>query len=277
MTVAAIAAADLPDSVVRRAGLLLREHPAFAVWQRTYRRSIGGDFDRYLMMRAATWPDDIRRDTANQENHPYWHFIDYPLRAPRFPFERSPLPEDDLLRGIVVVRGTLTDFSQSRRDRAVALSWMIHLIADAHQPLHCGSLYNGIFAEGDRGGNLAFIKAHGQVMSLHHFWDGLLGSQENVVAARRLARSIIAEQPQPEHVDEETTAESWTRESREIAIRDVYRSGDLSVAPVPADAPSLPVGYEAKARHIARIRVLLAGRRLADELKRSLGRGPGPG
>ena len=70
--------------------------------------------------------------------------------------------------------------------------------------------------------------------------------------------------------------ESWAKESFEIATRIAYRNcgrigipkaGAMDCAMVAA-APVLPVGYVASANRIADRRMILAGFRLADLLRR---------
>src|SRR5262249_28085898 len=73
-----------------------------------------------------------------------------------------------------------------------------------------------------------------------------------------------------------TDFESWAKESFEIATKIAYRNGSLIGAPrsgskdcsMVTTAPVLPVGYIPVAKHIADRRMILAGYRLADLLKR---------
>src|SRR5262249_2944344 len=69
----------------------------------------------------------------------------------------------------------LKDQNTSGAKKAVYLCWVLHLVADIHQPLHAPSLYSkGRFNQlgGDHGGNSIHVKQGGK---LHSFWDGLLG------------------------------------------------------------------------------------------------------
>ena len=73
-----------------------------------------------------------------------------------------------------------------------------------------------------------------------------------------------------------TDFESWAKESFEIATKIAYQNGGLVGSPrdrnkactMVAAAPVLPVGYVVNARRIADRRMILAGYRLADLLKR---------
>jgi hypothetical protein len=73
-----------------------------------------------------------------------------------------------------------------------------------------------------------------------------------------------------------TDFESWAKESYEIAAKIAYRNGWLIGAArngnkdctIIAAAPALPVGYVVSASQIADRRIILAGYRLADLLRR---------
>lgn len=61
-----------------------------------------------------------------------------------------------IVQALELCRSVMKDRSQSDADRAIALCWIGHLVADAHQPCHAGSLYmEGVFEkqDGDRGAN----------------------------------------------------------------------------------------------------------------------------
>jgi hypothetical protein len=76
-----------------------------------------------------------------------------------------------------------------------------------------------------------------------------------------------------------TNADTWAKESFEIAMKFAYRDGGLIGSPragnkdytTVAAAPVLPVGYLVNARRIADRRMILAGYRLADLLTRVVG------
>jgi hypothetical protein len=50
----------------------------------------------------------------------------------------------------VLLRGG--DPKATPEERAVYLSWLIHLIGDEHMPLHCCSLFASEYPAGDKGG-----------------------------------------------------------------------------------------------------------------------------
>jgi hypothetical protein len=57
------------------------------------------------------------------------------------------------------------------------LVWLIHLVGDAHHPLHATSRFTAA-DPGDNGGNAETVTpANAANESLHAFWDGLLGDR----------------------------------------------------------------------------------------------------
>lgn len=118
------------------------------------------------------------------------------------------------------------------------MSWLIHLVGDINQPLHCAALINSVYPapESDRGGNLFFVKASrtSAPQKLHSLWDGLLG--RGTVADARLTRSALnnairlqALYPRstlPE-LQSHRSVKSWSKESRQYAIPDAYLDGTL--------------------------------------------------
>jgi hypothetical protein len=42
--------------------------------------------------------------------------------------------------------------------KAIALSWLFHLVGDVHQPLHTSQLFSVDYPKGDQGGNQICIR-----------------------------------------------------------------------------------------------------------------------
>ncbi|MEZ6138357.1 MAG: S1/P1 nuclease [Pirellulaceae bacterium] len=126
--------------------------------------------EEWLVGRAGYWPDVARR---SEYDRPTWH---YQLGATKvigevkdIPDDPGPLPENATLRtqelyasqAYELCNRVLADKNASDADRSVALCWILHVVADIHQPCHAGSLYvAGIFPDGDRWGNQAKQSLH---------------------------------------------------------------------------------------------------------------------
>ena len=179
MTVAAIVYRDFSPTEREKLDLVLKSHPRFRSWQSDFPANVPKlNRGLYVTMVASLWPDQIRNHD-DPSTFPNWHFVDYPLIAPSFPFRGSPMPRDDILFGIGKSKAILRSRTALAQDKAEKMSWLIHLVGDVNQPLHCATLINSFYPapEGDRGGNLFFVKASrtSAPQKLHSLWDGLLG------------------------------------------------------------------------------------------------------
>lgn len=268
MIVAAIAYKQLTPAAQQQTTATLQAHPAMAKWKEQLEKDHPTDPGAYFFMRASTWPDEIRRGNSPYD-HPAWHYVDYPLTPPDFPFVAVRDPQDNVLFGIEASEKTLRDAAATPEQRAAALSWLIHLVGDLHQPLHCAELVNAQFPlpDGDRGGNSIYVSVGGNPINLHAFWDRLPGMIFSPPFAAESAGRIERAYP-PAALPELVKAKdpvAWSLEGRKIAIESAYLNGQLPGAaadtknsPIP-----LPPDYLAKGKLISDQRLALAGYRLA--------------
>jgi hypothetical protein len=274
MIISTIAYRDLDREVQRSAIQILNSHPAFRSWQLDSKRS-GVDPATFIFMRAGQWADKIR--SPGQADHRYdqptWHYINYPLRAPDFPFTAAPPGTNDILFAIAQNTKMLADLHENSETRARALAWLIHLVADLHQPLHTTSLFSDEFREGDKGGNLFYITPESNPIRLHSFWDQLLGTSTD---ARKLYNEcvvLVAKYPKPEFAERLKTSDviDWSKESRLLAISNAYNGLDLAAGSKLSGA-RIPEDYTRNAKLMAESQACLAGYRLAAIISRSLSR-----
>ncbi|MCU1336520.1 MAG: hypothetical protein JWO19_2101 [Bryobacterales bacterium] len=275
MAMAAIAYDELlraaPSTVVRVV-TILRQHPQYeSRWKPQVAGMSEQDEERYLFMLAARWPDDVRGDS--QFDHPEWHYINYPYRPPGQP-RSVPAPDpagENIVtafqRNVAIVQSAAAD-----DQKAVALCWIFHLMGDSHQPLHTVALFTTQFPDGDRGGNLFYIRpdpSNPTTQNLHAYWDNILLTDDHYDAARNRAvglentrsRRSLAELAEPHF-------ETWVRhESFKLAISAVYRKGKLKGSTDRNHGISLPPDYHAASERIAERRLVLSGYRLADFLR----------
>jgi len=238
---------------------------------------------RWIVGRAGYWPDIARRQP--KYNRPTWHYELGPtliignVKAPNRP---GPLPTDATLdtqelhisQAIELCRNTLRN-ANPNEDKALALCWMAHLVADAHQPCHAGSLYmEKVFVEedGDRGANRILTK---QTKNMHALWDQLLGDKFTLNGTRKRIFEITSD---PElatlgvEAGHKLDPQDWLRESRALAIENVYApevlqslelvSRGLITKPETID---LSEEYLKNAGRIAQRRAIEAAHRLAAE------------
>ncbi len=237
--------------------------------------------------KAAYWPD-VARSSA-EWNRPTWHYqlgatevIGRVDGVPDFP---GALPADANLRtqelyiqqAVELCVATLKEPDSEPSDKALALSWLLHLIADGHQPCHAGSLYvEKVFPEGDRGANSIQVEQGG---NLHALWDGLLGRSfdRSKIYAEIQALREESERLSASGLDlggaESIYSGRWLEESRRAAQKYVYdwklrikiSSAQRTGAPS-LEKLDLPEVYLEDAGKVARTRAMLAGIRLAAVL-----------
>jgi hypothetical protein len=287
--VAAIAYRQLPPEVRARCTEILRHHANFPRWLSDYEKlgaSLPANLDLglYLFIRASTWPDEIRK-SGDPHDHPNWHFVDYAVQQGDLSATATqPAPSDDILHGIRESERVLSDPAAAPEEQAAHLSWLIHLVGDIHQPLHCATLVNSTTyppPDGDRGGNSFFIRPNTRVINLHSFWDQQLGSTLPPPAREALNDAIRLESEHSRASLPQLAAPpaplAWSRESLGEAVRHAYQyqeavQGTPHLVRLPGsasqqDAPPLPAGYSKQAKDVARERIALAGYRLADLLR----------
>lgn len=272
MSIAAMAYRNLPDSLQHVYTNILRLHRDFASWNRDYQRlNVSIDLGEYLFMRASVWPDDIRRSGSSYD-HPTWHYTNFPVTPPAFELTETLTPENDVLYAIQLNQELLANQASLAVDRAAALSWLLHVIGDIHQPLHAVALVSEDYPNGDRGGNDFFVRpsAGRQPLNLHAFWDGLLGTTSDIRTARNQATLLLETYGTTDDLSKTgLEPRDWALEGRIIAIDDVYRRGSL--AGVSRDrresAHVLPEDYAARAKAIAEERAVIASKRTAAVLK----------
>ena len=269
MVIAAEAWRELSPDLKTKVTELLKSHPDYAKWEKAF----AGDSDNldlpaFVFMRASVWPDEIRRH-GSPYDHVQWHYIDYPLKPPSFPMVPAPSPTNDAVYGIQQCEKALRDTKAEPRERAVFLSWLIHLIGDLHQPLHCATFVNETYPLGDKGGNEFYVKPAAQGIKLHAFWDGLLGTSGKARTHLNYAVQIQTEHPRKslKELRRARTAKKWSLEGRSLAIEKAYLRGELKGGTSADKPPDLPEGYTKAAKVVAEKQAALAGYRLADSIR----------
>ncbi len=241
--------------------------------------------DRLIFEQAATWPDVIKGDEsyisdgsngghradaadagqnigyADHTLHKYWHFTDTP-----FSTDGTPLPAIEKYNAQTQIRTFRKAIASDCSDdvKSYDLTWLMHLVGDVHQPLHCSMRVSHDDRQGDAGGNkVKLFNERGGPDNLHSFWDGLPGTDrtpEHVEAAawklHKSSRKMTA------RMDEK----GWIDESFRYAQKNVY-TGPIKNGDGPFRITS---AYKRRADAVSRERVELAGERLANLLNSEL-------
>ncbi len=231
----------------------------------------------WLFGQAANWPDAARsfelarfyqREALVEKYHRgRWHYINFPMylnaadarlkiRDPARTSRRANgvSTPHDVLTALRFLKVKLQHKDTSASDRGLWIAWALHLIADAHQPLHSTALFSRAhWPKGDRGGNSIKISRR---KNLHAYWDRALTNYRRFADQDRLAAklggaSAVSLDP-----------ERWLREGHKVAVDAVY--GPLLQGLRRGARVRLPRGYAQGAHQAALAQAQLAAARAAE-------------
>lgn len=286
MQIAAVAYDRLSPDIRAKADALIRLNPEYDRWVAGVPASLKA---HYAFVKAATWADDIKGLVEGYTNngdkatnpgagrnvgyydhysHSYWHFKDI-----GFSTDGTPVDDADPVNLLTQIESLTQGLSSSSGlpdgVRSYDLVWLLHLVGDAHQPLHATARFSQAHKHGDQGGNLDdVITATGTKMALHAYWDGLFGGYSTPYGA--IFDGLInpdTKLPEPDAVlAAEADPAKWLDESQKLAIEFAYAE--------PVKSGSLPYmldrTYETNAMATARKQAALAAARLANLITTAL-------
>jgi len=265
---------------------LIAENPSYQKWKSSLPNGLSSDDQNlYLFMIATTWPDQIKSDSsyhddgpnggntppttgattnigyADKARHKYRHFIDVPFSPDSTPL--PPIPYPNAETEIAVLRQTLESTKATKPLQSYDLVWLLHLVGDIHQPLHCTARFTSTQPTGDSGGNgVKFCPVSDQSCSgnLHAFWDDLLGPtsgtpQQVATAAAALPAVNVSANDLDVH--------TWIEESFQLAQSAAYINPPIKNGAGPYFYDDT---YAQNALAVAQKRVVQAGLRLANIL-----------
>ena len=199
------------------------------------------------MADVSTWADENRSKTTAP-----WHFLNLPLGLSHEQFVQTVAQSDNnVYTAILKAEASLQDKTLGPDEKNKALKYLIHLVGDAHQPMH-------ISRKEDKGGNTIQVRFDNQGTNLHSLWDSKLIDHEG------LSQDDIAK-----NYDVATPAEikQWQSDSPMEWIWESYQiSSRLYVEVKPGQ--NIDETYYQKYIPVIRQRIDQAGIRLADELNR---------
>ena len=251
----------------RIVGALAERHLTDFV-QLEIRRVLSG----YTLQDISNWADEIKSDGSHFSRLlSHWHYIDLQDESQLdVAIQHAHTKPENLQEALDFVIGRMREKSyDSEFTEAVLLRLLVHLVADAHQPLHVGS-------GGDHGGNNCYVRwfSGKWPLRLHSVWDSKL------IDAFKLSYSEYV--VYLDHVDQEkilawqqASVTDWLRESYRLHAQIypaesglertdycVKRRADLPLNKM----PKLGYDYQSRVRPILHQRLLQAGIRLAGVL-----------
>jgi hypothetical protein len=254
---ALIAWQELSEISRLRIQAALLQHPDYSRWRERSR----SDQPSLIFAEAATWPDSIRHDPRyyderfdtptppipgliDHAKHKNWHYADSDAHGQTAAGELDQQIErlDTLIRTTAQIK-----------EITWVLPWLIHLVADIHQPLHVGHAH-------DEGGNLQEIEnpfRRQPFQNLHSYWDELPGPAS--LRGKRLekrAQELADRYPAPT----QGKVSLWRKESHGL-LKQAYPQVQGSLLPIISEA------FDQEAQRIADRRIAEAGYRLGRMLE----------
>lgn len=232
-----------------------------------------GERKRALFEWLARWPDDAN---GTPFEHRDWH---YELRVINTAAWIWPFRNGNASGAFDHNFGILSDKKAPLSERAVAFSWLLHIIGDIQQPLHAGHWMSWRFRTTDHAGTYAFVRRtkNGAATDLHQYWDKILDRSGAADATadywvpqleQEFPRSALPELA-------ETTAprkryRGWIDDSFKLARIAAYQGAFLKATDTQKNAPVVSRDYTIRSQYIAKRRVALGGYRIADMIRLAL-------
>lgn len=154
--------------------------------------------DGATLASISTWADEHRSPSTAA-----WHYVNLPEGDCRY-VESRDCPDGKCVVAAIERQVEKLRTAKSDEERLLALKYIVHLVADVHQPLHAGHSH-------DKGGNKHQVRAFGHGTNLHALWDSDL-IEERIGGAALLLHNAQG-MPEPSRTMKPA---DWAEESCEI-------------------------------------------------------------
>lgn len=239
---------------------------------------------REFFQMVSTWPDIVRTNSAayphrkEKYHQPKWHYINLFWEDSG----GTPANVDKPPRGKLITQleefGASVGGAGAAGERAIQLAWIVHLMGDIHQPLHCSARISSFPGEqdGDIGGNTFYLDNNVGAeyrRTLHSYWDAILTRTYDPTGTDDEYIGHIAGIITSSHTKDALTPQlmpgafmAWAEKGRETAKAFGYPQPPLLRR---NHTPSYK--YRMSTYKAAEPAVALAGYRLADMLNKLFG------
>ena len=216
-------------------------------------KTIQREFNIKHLANVANWADEMKKKKRPPD---VLHYTNIAVDQRIYDQQRDCPRKRCVTEKLKVYQHILADGSASPASRKEAFKFLIHLMADVHQPMHMG------YAK-DRGGNEISVVFQGKPTNLHKVWDSkliYLNGKTRGQFARQLNRSIT---PEDRKKWSGGGPEDWTNESRALVLDYGYKLRF-------SQGRTLSPEYIKQGQIIVEERLKRAGVRLAQLLNRLL-------
>lgn len=205
----------------------------------------------------SNWADFIKSDPDPVLNTTgSWHFVNAPgnLNYVDFVQVLQESPDHNLYKAYLRIKEDAIKNQGTQVEKQQQLYYILHLLADAHQPMHVGR-------PEDLGGNTIDITFFGRRGNLHRLWDTDLVDNEKY-SFTEYASLLDINKRDYKQIAQGSTFEEWLYDSHQVANKiyaDIAQNTDLSY------------NYVYSFKYVMEECLLKAGLRLAKELNEIYG------
>ncbi|WP_317898822.1 S1/P1 nuclease [Aurantibacillus circumpalustris] len=206
--------------------------------------SVNKYLDDISLEKAGYWMDEVVMNSSYDFMEP-WHFI--AIESDKTYVKTKDPNVVNVLENLI---STLKKKKSSRKEMFLSLKLLTHLVADIHQPLHCG------FGK-DKGGSLVKLRFFFKSTNLHEVWDSEILEYQSITAedCLRLSSQLTKRDIT---TYQKVDVEAWMQESR-VLLSYVY---DYK-------GNKLDDEYLDKTTPIIKMQLVKAGLRLASVLNQT--------
>ena len=301
MITAAIAFMEIQRTkpeLVEKLELLFMAHPEAGPFWVAAGDAKGAERAKRMFIEGARWADDTK---GSIHDRPTWHSARWPIVAKDAPPEakaaaeaRKGRPAGQAVEALVLNYATISSAETNPSERALSLSWLLHMIGDIHQPLHVSDRFSKEFPAGNAAGTQEYVMdpVNRKPIPLHLLWDSNIYRSTELDAVEKAARELVKKYPRSAFPELKSLQgpgdfEKWARESYDVAVDFAYGYGIETVSdpdkdldpdkavkkmvayvvhgvPPLEEAPEVPAEYWEKLQQVVQRRITLAGYRIAD-------------
>lgn len=218
----------------------------------------------------APWPDSLHAQKI--ETFSRWHYIDNPISGDGTLPPSGLVGTDNVVWAISQIEPVVKNNKANVFEQGRFLAFLIHLVGDAHQPLHTVTRVTAAHPNGDRGGNDFIVQCplsdtKMASKNLHACWDQGIGLFDNTPTPDKinmLETQITTDYPESYFADQikDLNPQDWINEGVNAAPIYVYTT---------LEGKPLNAAYIRSSRDFTEQRIALAGYRLAALLNGLLG------
>jgi len=282
----------LNSSTRAKVDALIRQHPDYQSWLANAPTDEKGKA-RHAFIQAAFWPDTIKGDPrfydemrrdpvptpaqkgfADMKRRTNWHYINIAFSTDNTPF--PPPPAVNALSQIQMILSAIGNAPPApgsvpvEQDPTYLLPWLLHLVGDVHNPMHCTSRWKRDQVDPKTGQPWSDLGGNGVMVvgsyNLHAFWDDALGITDTPVFINGLIQFLKKKGKAGKKI---VDPQLWVKEGARLAETVAYNYGPDGLGTKESPV-KLPETYIVNARALAKERAALAARRLAAVLNARL-------